>query len=84
MTLLQWVNISVKAAAIIYVLLSSISHAGGNILANYTLHDLSHLVPLFEPVTGTRTQSDINKPVDGSLPVAGSRPALLNGSHPLT
>lgn len=36
------------------------------------LYDLSHTVPLFAPLNGDSTTSDINAPIKGSEPVAGS------------
>ena len=47
-------------------------HALGNILDQYNVHDLSHLVPLYEPLNGDATKSDLSKPVKNSRPVAGS------------
>lgn len=35
-------------------------------------YDLSHPVPLFEPLDGDSTRSDLSAPVHGSKPVAGS------------
>ena len=46
--------------------------AAGNIFDNYHVHDLSHLVPLFEPQNGDLTKSDISKPIGNSRPIAGS------------
>ena len=46
--------------------------AAGNIFEQYDIHDLSHLVPLYEPLNGDATKSDLSKPVANSKPVAGS------------
>ena len=60
-----------------FVLLLCLSYtskilAAGNILDKYNIHDLSHLVPLFEPLHGELTKSDISKPIFNSQPIAGS------------
>ena len=48
------------------------AQAAGNIFDQYEIHDLSHLVPLYEPLGGDSTKSDLGKPVGDSQPVAGS------------
>jgi kynurenine formamidase len=49
-------------------------HAGGALIAGkgHVFHDLSHPVPLFAPLDGDSTVSDLSVPVAGSRPVAGS------------
>ena len=51
---------------------ANLAQAAGNILGQYHIHDLSHLVPVFEPLDGDSTVSDLSKPVANSQPVAGS------------
>lgn len=48
------------------------SQATGNIFNQYDVHDLSHLVPLYEPLDGDSTKSNLDRPVANSRPVAGS------------
>jgi kynurenine formamidase len=49
-----------------------LAHAQSNIVNQYDLHDLSHIVPVFMPLNGDRTKSDLSKPWADSRPVAGS------------
>ena len=51
---------------------ASFAQATTNVFKQYNIHDLSHLVPVYEPLNGDATQSDISKPVGNSQPVAGS------------
>jgi kynurenine formamidase len=49
-------------------------NAGGALIAGKGLvfHDLSHPIPLFAPLDGDSTISDLSAPVAGSRPIAGS------------
>jgi kynurenine formamidase len=69
-------GISPMLAGILLLLSGVDGQAGNGILGRYALHDLSHNVPLFGPVEGSTSRSDINKPIAGSRPVAGSGGAL--------
>lgn len=57
-------------------MLAPLLQAKSNILDQYDIYDLSHPVPLFKPLGGDVTKSNLSKPIGNSQPVAGAGDSL--------
>ncbi len=69
-------KVSILLTGLLLFVLAPVSQAKSNILHQYDVLDLSHMVPVFEPLNGDVRKSDLSKPVANSQPVAGSGDSL--------